>query len=247
MKLSIITTTFNSTKTVEGTIKNVLNQVGVEVEYIIIDGGSIDGTLEIVNKYKNRIAKIVSEPDGGMYEAMNKGIKLATGEVVGILNSDDVYADNDVLKKMMAEFEKTGADCVWGDLIYVTDKNPNTPWRIWKSSPYQVGSFQKGWHPPHPAFFVKREVYEKYGLFRTDLSTAGDFELMLRFLEKNKIFSSYLPQTLVRMRTGGQSNKSLYNHLRAIWYSYRAFKLNGLKISPLFILKKPLSKLNQFK
>ena len=247
MKISIITTTYNSVKTAEDTIKSVLNQVGAEIEYIIMDGGSTDGTLEIINKYQDRIIRVVSEKDGGMYDAMNKGIKMATGDIVGILNSDDFYATNDIIKNVADKFEETGVDCVWGDLIYVQDKDLDTPWRIWKSSPYQPGAFQKGWHPPHPAFFVKREVYEKYGLFRTDLSTAADFELMLRFLEKNKISSAYIPQVLVKMRTGGQSNKSIYNRLRAIWYSYKAFKLNGLKVSPLFIFRKPLFKLSQFR
>ena len=246
MKISIITTTYNSVKTIEDTIKSVLNQVGVEIEYIIIDGGSTDGTLRIIEKFKNQISKIISEPDAGMYDAMNKGIKLATGDVVGILNSDDFYATNDAIKTVLEKFKKTNADCVWGDLIYVKDKDLDTPWRIWKSSPYQLGAFEKGWHPPHPTFFVKREVYEKYGLFRTDLSTAGDFELMLRFLEKNKISSVYIPQVLVKMRTGGQSNKSIYNHLRAIWYSYKAFKLNDLKINLFFLVKKPFFKLKQF-
>lgn len=248
MKISIITTTYNSAKTLEDTIKSVLGQVGgMDVEYIIIDGGSTDGTLDIVEKYKDKITKVISEKDGGMYEAMNKGIKMATGEIVGILNSDDIYALSEVLKRVLDKFTESGADCLWGDLIYFKGQNQSSQVRTWKSSPYQSGAFEKGWHPPHPTFFVKREIYEKYGLFRTDLSTAGDFELMLRFLEKNKISSAYIPEVLVKMRMGGQSNKSIYNHLRAIWYSYKAFKINGLKISPLFLFIKPWFKLNQFK
>jgi glycosyltransferase involved in cell wall biosynthesis len=246
MKISIITTSFNSVKTIEDTLESVLGQVGVELEYIVVDGGSTDGTLDILNKYHNRLAHIISEPDHGMYDAMNKGIKLATGEAVGILNSDDVYADNGVLKTVMEEFEKTGADCVWGDLVMVDGRDTSKPRRTWKSSNYKEGSFKAGWHPPHPTFFVRREIYEKYGLFRTDLSTAGDFELMLRFLEKNKISSSHIPQTLVKMRAGGESNKSIYNHFRAIWYSYQAFKISGLKVSPIFIFLKPFAKLKQF-
>lgn len=246
MKISIITTAYNSERTIEDTIKSVLGQSYLSVEYIIVNDGSSDATLDIVNKYQGKIAQVVSGSNTGMYSAMNKGIKLASGDIVGILNSDDFYASSDVLQKVAQVFETEKVDCVWGDLIYFKDQNPSKPWRTWKSSPYQIGAFEKGWHPPHPTFFVRREVYEKYGLFRTDLSTAGDFELMLRFLEKNKISSAYLPEVLVKMRTGGLSNKSIYNRLRAIWYSYKAFKLNNLKVSPLFLFRKPLAKLHQF-
>jgi len=247
MKISIITTTYNSAKTVESTIKSVLNQVGAEIEYIIIDGGSTDGTLEIIGKYKDRIARVVSEPDGGMYDAMNKGIGLATGEVIGILNSDDFYISNDVIETVLKEFEKTGADSVWGDIIVVNKDDVNKVVRNWKSSPYTEGAFQKGWHPPHPAFFVKKEIYNKYGLFRTDMSTWADYELQLRFLEKNKISSIYIPQILLKMREGGWSNKSYWHLLKANFGCYKSFKINGLKVSPLFIIKKPLFKINQLK
>jgi len=182
-----------------------------------------------------------------MYDAMNKGIKLATGDIIGILNSDDVYADTNVLKRVAEEFERTNADCVWGDLEVVNMGDVNKIVRSWKSGPYREGSFKKGWHPPHPGFFIRREIYNKYGLFRTDMSTWADYELQLRFLEKNKISSAYIPQMLVKMREGGQSNKSYWHILKANFGCYKAFKLNGLKVSPLFILKKPLSKLNQFK
>ena len=246
MKISIITTTLNSVATVGDMIKSVLGQVGVGIEYIVIDGGSTDGTMDIVNKYANRISKIISEPDGGMYDAMNKGIKLATGEVVGILNSDDVYADSSVLKKVVEQFERTKADCVWGDLEVVDRNDVNKVVRNWKSGPHKEGSFKKGWHPPHPGFFVRREVYNKYGMFRTDMNTWADYELQLRFLQKNKISSAYIPQTLVKMRAGGQSNKSYWHLLKANFGCYKAFKLNGLKVSPLIILKKPLFKLRQY-
>lgn len=246
MKVSIITTTYNSSKTIEGTIKSVLNQTYSDIEYIIIDGGSTDGTLDIVNKYKDKIAKIVSEKDGGMYEAMNKGIKLVTGDIVGILNSDDVYASNGIIKTIVDELTRNDVDCVWGDLVYVDRDDPNKTIRSWKSSPYKTGSFQKGWHPPHPTFFVKMEIYERYGLFRTDLNTSADYELMLRFLERFKIASSYIPLVLVKMRTGGQGNRSYYNLIRANIGCYKAFKLNDLNIDISFIFRKPLSKVSQF-
>ena len=246
MKLSIITTTYNSAGTVEDTIKSVLNQIGAEIEYIIIDGGSTDGTMDIVNKYKDRIARIISEPDGGMYDAMNKGIKLATGDIVGILNSDDIYISNEIIKTVVEKFEETGADCLWGDLIMVDRKNPAKVIRDWKSAEYRVGSFKKGWHPPHPTFFLKKNIYDKYGLFRTDLGTSADYELMLRFLEKEKITSVYISQVLVQMREGGEGNKSYFNLIKANFGCYKAFKINGLKVSPFFIIKKPLLKFRQY-
>jgi glycosyltransferase len=254
MKISIITTSYNSAGTVEDTIKSVLNQLGTEIEYIIVDGGSTDGTLEIINKYPNSNMnlsgqvkmKVISEPDGGMYEAMNKGIRLATGDIIGILNSDDFYASNEVVKTVVEKFQETNAGCVWGDLLIVDRQDLTKVIRDWKSSPYKGGSFQKGWHPPHPTFFVKKSIYEKYGLFRTDMFTWADYELQLRFLEKEKISSSYIPQTLVKMRDGGSSSKSVWWQLKANFGCYQAFKMNGLRVSPLFIFKKPLFKFTQY-
>jgi glycosyltransferase involved in cell wall biosynthesis len=247
MKVSIITTAFNSAKTIEDTIKSVINQSYSDIEYIIIDGGSTDGTLDIVNKYKEKISKIISEKDNGVYDAMNKGIRLSTGDIVGILNSDDFYTSNTVIEKVVSTIENDNVDCVWGDLVYVDKVNINKVIRNWKSSPYQDGNFQKGWHPPHPTFFCRKNVYEKYGLFREDLSTSADFELMLRFLEKNKISSSYIPETLVKMRNGGLSNNNYWNIIKNNISCYKAFKINDLKVDLFFIIKKLLYKIKQFK
>lgn len=246
MKFSIITTSFNSVKTIEDTIRSILVQNYPNIEYIIIDGGSTDGTLEVINKYKNKIFKIVSERDSGMYDAMNKGIKLATGDIIGILNSDDVYISNEIIKIVANRFQEGGSDCVWGDLVYVDRDDLNKVVRNWKSSSYKEGGFQKGWHPPHPTFFVRKEIYNKYGLFRMDLSTSADYELLLRFLEKFKITSGYIPQMLVKMREGGVSNKSYLNLIKANFGCYKAFKINNLDIDWFFVFRKPLSKLNQF-
>ncbi len=252
MKLSIITTSLNSAKTIGDSIKSVLAQNYADIEHIFIDGGSTDGTLEIVKKcdgeYKSsgRTIKVVSEKDNGMYDAMNKGIKMATGDIIGILNSDDFYASDDVITTVVAEFEKSQADCVWSDLVYVDKTDPSHVVREWKSSPYKEGSFEKGWHPPHTTFFVRKGIYEKYGLFRTDLSTACDYELMLRFIEKNRISSSYIPQVLVKMRAGGASNNCYWTRFKANIGCYKAFRLNNLKVGISFILRKPLSKLGQF-
>ncbi|HMP85567.1 MAG TPA: glycosyltransferase family 2 protein [Candidatus Paceibacterota bacterium] len=246
MKISIITITYNNAKTIEDTIKSVLDQNYLDIEYIIVNDGSNDETLDIVNKYKEKISQIFSGPNMGIPRAMNKGLELTTGDIIGILNADDFYISNDVIKTIVEEFVEKQVDCVWGDMLVVDKNDTNKIIRNWKSSPYADGQFQKGWHPPHPTFFVKKEAYDKYGLFRTDMSTAADYELMLRFLEKNKISSSYVPKLFVKMRAGGESNKSYYNHVRAIYYSYKAFKVNGLKISPFFMIRKPLYKISQW-
>ena len=246
MKLTIITVCYNSAKTVEDTLKSVVDQSYTDIEYIVIDGGSTDGTLGIINRYAHKIAKVVSEKDNGMYDAMNKGIKLATGDIIGILNSDDFYASNDVIETVVDRFEQSNVECLWGDLSIIDRSDSDKVIRNWKSAPYVAGSFQKGWHPPHTTFFVRKDVYRKHGLFRTDLSTYADYELMLRLLVKNAVTSSYIPKVLTRMRAGGSSSKSLFNWIRGNIGSYRAFQLNGLKISAFFIFRKPLGKLGQF-
>lgn len=203
MKISIITVVWNNVNTIKDAIESVLNQTYKNIEYIIIDGGSTDGTIEVIQSYGNKINKFVSERDEGIYDAMNKGIKLATGDVIGILNSDDFYKSNDVLETVAKEFMVKDIDCLYGDLEYVDQSNTSKVVRYWKSKPYRKGLFQKGWHPPHPTFFVKREIYHKYGMFNTNFKIAADYELMLRFLEKYQIKSSYIPKVLVSMRLGG--------------------------------------------
>jgi glycosyltransferase involved in cell wall biosynthesis len=246
MKISIVTSSFNSVDTVEKTIKSILSQTYPNIEYIIIDAKSTDGTIDIINKYKDKIAKFVSEKDRGIYDGMSKGIKMATGDIVGILNSDDVYASDNVIEMVIKEMEEKKVDCCWGDLVYVDKKNIDKIIRNWKSSGYKEGKFKIGWHPPHPTFFVKRWVYKKYGVFNLDFSISADYELMLRFLEKYKIKSCYIPQILVKMRVGGQSGESIKNIIKANQECYWAWKKNGLKVSPLIFFLKPLSKVTQY-
>lgn len=245
MKVSIITVCYNSAKTIEDSIKSVLGQSYQNIEYIIIDGESKDKTLDIVNKYKSKIAKIISEPDKGIYDAMNKGLKLAIGDIVGILNSDDFYADENVIKDIVEGMENNKADACWGDLIYVGQKDISEIKRIWKSSAYEFGKFQKGWMPPHPTFFVRRRAYEKYGYFNLDFKISADYELMLRLLEKNKVKYCYIPRILVKMRVGGESNKNIKNIIKANIESYKAWKINGLRGGFLAVFLKPLSKIKQ--
>lgn len=245
MKISIITVCRNSVETIEGTIRSVLEQKGpFDLEYLVIDGKSTDATLSIVRKF-DRI-RLVSEGDCGIYDAMNKGIKLASGDIVGILNSDDVYAHSAVLEKVADMFTETGAKTVYGDLVYVKIDDLNKVIRYWKSGAYKHGLFKRGWMPPHPAFFARREVYEKYGMFNLDLRLAADYELMLRFLEVNKLTTAYLPEILVKMRMGGASNNSIGNLIRNYRENRLAWKLNGIKPSFYTLFWKRFQKISQF-
>ena len=245
MKVSIITAVFNSRQFIEPALKSVLNQTYKNIEYIVIDGGSTDGTTEIINKYRDKIVKFVSEPDKGIYDGMNKGIKLADGEIIGFLNSDDFYDDNNVIETVVKEMENKKIDVCWGDLVYIDKKDNSRIVRFWKSSEYQEGKFKRGWMPPHPTFFVRRRIYEKYGPFNLDFKIAADYELMLRFLEKYKVSSCYIPKVLVKMRIGGKSNRFI-NVIKANFEAYRSWKINSLKINPFRILLKPLSKISQY-
>jgi glycosyltransferase len=235
-KFSIITVCFNSGLTIRDTLESVLNQSLENVEYIVIDGSSTDNTMEIVGEYRDRINKIVSEPDHGIYDAMNKGIALSTGELVGILNSDDLYATPNVLKKIADEFDRTLVDCVYGDLVYVDPTNTNKVLRSWKSSPFKPGLFCLGWHPPHPCFFVRRTVYQRFGNFDLNISLSADFDIMLRLLEFNKISSQYLPELCVLMRAGGATSSSIKNIIIGNRNIFKAFRKYGIQVNPLFYI-----------
>ena len=203
MKVSVITVVFNGCSTIKDTITGVLNQTYKDIEYIIIDGGSTDSTMDIVDKYKDRISKIVSEPDKGLYDAMNKGIKLATGDIIGFLNSDDVFANDFVVESVVNKINETKSDLCYSDLLYVDKYNLDKVIRCWKSGIYKEGSFKYGWMPPHPTVYIKRWVYEKYGVFDLSLPMASDFEILFRFMETYKIKSCYVSSVLVKMRLGG--------------------------------------------
>lgn len=246
MKITVITAVYNNKEYIRDAVDSVLSQDHLETEYIVVDGGSTDGTLEILRSYGDRITKLVSGPDNGVYDAMNKGLSLASGEVVGFLNADDFYPEKDILSSVAKKLEETKADSLWGDLLYVDPKDTNRTIRAWRSSSYVPGGFRNGWMPPHPTFFARRVMYQKFGHFRDDMKIAADYELMLRFLEKERISWVYLPKTMVRMRTGGLSNRNLKNVLRANLEAYRAWSVNGLRISPWRMLLKPFSKINQY-
>ena len=246
MKVSIITISYNSAETIEDTIKSVVSQDYQNIEYIIIDGASKDATLSIVDKYKDKIAKVVSEKDKGIYDAMNKGVQNATGDIIGILNSDDYYYDTTVISEVVRLFEQEKTDGLYADLVYVDRSDSEKIIRYWKSGKYTPGKFLKGWMPPHPTFFVKKEVYTHFGLYNTDLRSAADYEFMLRVIHKNKISLCYMPRVLTKMRVGGMSNVSLKNRWRANMEDRRAWKINGIKPRWYTLTVKPLSKLFQF-
>ena len=246
MKISVITAVYNSSGTIDECIRSVGSQSFKDIEHIIIDGGSKDGTMAKIEESEKRPGSVVSEPDNGFYDAINKGIKLATGDVIGTLNADDFYAHDRVIEKIVDAFSKTDCDSCYGDLVYVTADDVNKVIRYWVSGEFAPGRFREGWMPPHPTFFVKREIYEKCGGFNTDFRIAADYELMLRLLEKHKISTHYIPEVLVKMRWGGASNNSLRNLARKSYEDYRAWKINDLKGGWSTVFLKNARKIPQF-
>ena len=247
MKISIITVTLNNASVIKKCLDSLKSQKYNNVEHIIVDGGSTDKTLSILKSRNKQLSVVLSEPDKGIYDAMNKGIKLATGEIIGFLNSDDFYLNNKVISKVVKEFEKDSfLDACYSDLIYVDQFNISKSIRYVKSSKFQEGLFSKGWCPPHPTFFVRRSVYKKFGNFDLSYKFASDVDLMMRFLEKYKIKSKYIPEVWVKMRMGGVSNKNLKN----IWLQNKeiihSFNKNNLSVNLLkFLVLKIISRIVQ--
>lgn len=239
MKISIITAAFNSGATLRDTLESVLRQTHRDVEHIIKDGGSSDNTLEIAESFRRRYADagkslvIVSERDGGLYDAMNKGIAMATGDVIGILNSDDFYASEIVLETIAERI--VDVDAVYGNLDFIDFHDVNKIIRQWNGSQYEIGGFFKGWHPAHPTFYARKKCFESYGCFDTTFDVSADFELMFRFIEKNRIRNKYIPITFVKMRYGGESTGSIGKIIQGNKNVLRAFRKNGFKV-PLFYL-----------
>ena len=247
MKISIITATYNSDKTITDTLDSVAAQSHDDIEHIIVDGQSRDDTLLILDAHRSQIARIISEPDRGIYDAMNKGIEVATGDVIGLLNSDDVFAERDSLREVATAMQDLGVDCCYGDLVYVDSGDLSRIVRYWKSRPYEAGLFRKGWVPPHPTFYVRRHVYERYGRFDLNYRLAADFELMLRFLEKHRIRSVYIPRVLVKMRLGGATNQSLANIFKQNVEIYRSARQHQIGMSVVkFVLGKIWARSAQF-
>jgi len=245
LKISLITAVYNNAKTIASALDSVLAQKGADLELIVIDGGSTDGTLEVLQGYADHLAVLVSEPDNGIYYALNKGIGLASGEVVGFLHSDDLLASENVLNRVSEVFADSKVGAIYGDLVYVRKDNSDVIIRYWKSGDFSSARLGWGWMPPHPTFYVRRSVYERLGMYDTEYRIAADYDCILRFLGKGNIQVVYIPEVLVKMRVGGASNRSLKNILRKSLEDYRALKNNGVGGLGTLVWKN-LSKLPQF-
>lgn len=248
MKVSIVTASFNSASTIADTLRSVAAQTYSDIEHFVIDGGSSDRTSEIVREFGGPNLKFVSEPDDGIYDAMNKGLAMATGEVVGLLNSDDFYPSADVIAKVAAAFAvDSQLDAVYGDLCYVKQFEISNVVRYWRSSEFKPGLFLRGWVPPHPTFFVRKRVYDKLGGFDLTYRMAADWELLARFVEVHRISTLYLPGVMVHMRLGGITNRSWGNVWKQNTEIWRAAKAHGLRPSLAgFTLGKLVSRGRQF-
>ena len=247
MKVSIITVTMNSEKYLSDCIRSVVQQNYKNIEHIIIDGKSTDGTLSIIQKNSNSISYWISEADRGMYDAINKGLQIATGDIVGILNSDDMFASADSVRSIVDCFHTTGTDSVYGDLIYVDPENTQKVIRYWKGEMYKRYRFRYGWMPAHPTFYMRRDLIKQYGLYENHYYTAADYEFMARYLFLHKVSSTYIDSMLVKMRSGGLSNITLKSRFRANRRDFLAMKKNKIPFSFFVSVLKPLIKIPQFK
>lgn len=247
MKVSIITVTYNSEKYLADCIESVRKQTYGNIEHIIIDGKSTDGTLKIIQKYSKSIAHWISETDRGMYDAINKGMKLATGDIIGVLNSDDMLASADVIMDIVACFDETGKDAIYGDLVYVDPLNTQKVMRYWKGLPFKRFRFTYGWMPAHPTFYIRRELIDQFGGYENHYYSAADYEFMARYLYHHKVSASYVPKMIVKMRAGGVSNGNIYRRLRANRRDYLAMKKNNIPFAFIVSILKPLIKIPQFK
>ncbi len=243
--VTIVTATYNSERTIRDTLSSVALQDYPRIEHVIVDGLSTDNTLEIVRKFQH-VSRIISEKDKGIYDAMNKGIKASAGDIIGLLNSDDFYVSNDVISKVVEKMIVEKSDTLYADLVYVHPDQTQKIIRTWIAGEYKERKFLFGWMPPHPTFFVRRQVYESHGIFNISLRSAADYELMLRLLYKGKISVSYLPQVIVKMRAGGMSNASFSNRIKANLEDREAWRVNQLRPYFYTTLLKPLRKLFQF-
>lgn len=248
--ISIITATYNSAETINDTIKSVLCQTNKVFEYIIVDGGSTDETIDIVKSYESEFSgrlKWVSEKDKGIYDAMNKGIKMASGDIIGILNSDDYYTSDDILQTIADAFKCQNVDAIYGDIHFIKDGVPDKCVRYYSSRLFSPFWLRFGFMPAHPSFYCKRDVFDKSGLYRLDYKIGSDYEMMVRLFRKHKISSRYVPKDFVTMRTGGASNSNLQSRLTLIKEDVKACRDNGIYTNELFICLKFLYKIFEFR
>ena len=244
-KFSIITIVLNEENTIKKTIKSVLSQSYPEIEYIIVDGGSTDNTLKIINEYKDKIDKIIIGQDSSPYDGMNIGIKAATGDIIGLLHAGDLFFNDFVIEDINIIFNKNNVEAVYGDLEYFHPNNQKKVVRKWHSGKFSKNKIKKGWMPPHPTVYMKKGIYNKHGGFRSDLKIAADYELMLRIFYLHSIKPMYIEKTLIRMQSGGRSNKNIFNILLSNYEVWKSWKINGLEVSSLIVLRKIFSKIIQ--
>jgi glycosyltransferase len=245
MKISIITIAYNSQNSIADTIDSVLSQTYPNIEYIVVDGKSKDLTVDIVKSYGDKVQKFISEPDKGIYDALNKGVALATGDVVGFLHSDDIFGSNDIIEQVVELFKEKQTDSIYGNLQYVYKNDTSRVFRHWEAGEFSLRKLKMGWMPPHPTFYVKKSVYDAYGTFNTSLKIAADYDNMLRLLGKNKITTAYLPVVMVKMRVGGASNRSIKNIIKKSREDMYAIRVN--RFGNIFtLIFKNLRKLGQF-
>jgi glycosyltransferase involved in cell wall biosynthesis len=235
MKVSLITISYNKEKEIEQTIKSVLNQDYADIEYIIVDGGSNDGTLAIIERFKTYLTKFISEPDSGIYHAINKGIDLASGDVIGLVHAGDMLVNNHVISDLVKCFTKTGADIVYGNTILVDPINTDKVVRVFEGGEFNPRRFLFGWMPSHSSVYIRRVIFQKYGNYRLDMRIAADYELLLRFMYKNKVNSSYYKGLVTRFRLGGISNKNVFSFIKSGSECYRSWNLNSLNV-PLYTI-----------
>lgn len=246
MKVSLITVCRNVAPVIAETLDSVLSQTHPDIEIIVIDGASTDGTVEILERYRPKLGALVSEPDKGIYDAMNKGLRLATGDVIGFVNAGDLLMTPKVIADVVSAFQRAHVDAVYGDIIMVDEHDIHKVHRTWLSGTYHRENFRKGWMPPHVGTFIKKSVYDQHGLFNTDLRIGADYEILLRFLYKHQIPTIHLREVLVRFRLGGMSNGNVKQILRANREVRRSWALNGLQAPPLLVTRKLWSKVMQF-
>lgn len=247
MKISIITVVYNNEKTILDSINSVRNQSYKNIEHIFIDGGSVDNTLKIINENICDNYTIVSEKDNGLYDAMNKGIKIATGDIIGILNSDDVYNDFNIIEYIVNQFiSDPKLKILYGDLVYVKEDDINVQVRYWKSNNITINYFENGYVPAHPTLFITKDVYSSVGLFDLNFKLAADYEFILRLFKKHSFKSLYIPLLIVRMRLGGVSNKKYLNIFKQNIEILNAWKVNKFNVPFFFVFRRLFLKLKQF-
>lgn len=244
--ISLITAVYNRQKTIQSTIDSVASQSEPDIEYVVVDGMSSDGTDLVVARNNSKISRSIREHDSGIYDALNKGIQASTGDIVGFLHADDLLASPNAVSIIKNKFTSGDFDAVYADLVYVNSIDTNKIVRYWKSGEYDVRKFRRGWMPPHPTVYVRREIYDQFGMYRTDHGSAADYECIIRIMVKHKIRVGYVPDVTVKMRLGGASNESILNRITANRSDQHAWTVNGLK-PPIFLrLSKPLRKLPQY-